>query len=397
LDLNFKEFDLSSLIKLKYGKNQKKVEDKNGKFPIFGTGGLMGYATDFLYDKPSVLIPRKGSISNVYYQQTPFWTVDTLFYTEINENLIIPKYLYYYISRIDLNKYNEGTTIPSLRSDTLNHLKINVPPILYQKQVLKLLSNIDNILKNNNQLNQNLEDQITTIFKNWFVNFNFLNNLNELYSNSGVFKDSELGKIPVDWSIDFLGSKKVSSIINSGIKDFEGSKIYLATADVENSSIVDNNNLITIDKKPSRANMQPIPKSIWFAKMKDSRKLIKVDEYSKDLINNYIFSTGFCGLSCNDNAFYYLWSFILSKAFDEMKNVYCNGTTMQAINNTNVKNIKFILPDEKTLLKFNQIVFPLFKQIDINNKEIEKLTAIRDILLPKLMSGEIDVSQIEVE
>ncbi|WP_413828861.1 restriction endonuclease subunit S, partial [Methanobrevibacter sp. UBA412] len=245
--------------------------------------------------------------------------------------------------------------------------------------------------------NQNLEDQITTIFKNWFVNFNFLNNLNELYSNSGVFKDSELGKIPVDWSIDFLGSKKVSSIINSGIKDFEGSKIYLATADVENSSIVDNNNLITIDKKPSRANMQPIPKSIWFAKMKDSRKLIKVDEYSKDLINNYIFSTGFCGLSCNDNAFYYLWSFILSKAFDEMKNVYCNGTTMQAINNTNVKNIKFILPDEKTLLKFNQIVFPLFKQIDINNKEIEKLTAIRDILLPKLMSGEIDVSQIEVE
>jgi len=156
LDLNFKEFDLSSLIKLKYGKNQKKVEDKNGKFPIFGTGGLMGYATDFLYDKPSVLIPRKGSISNVYYQQTPFWTVDTLFYTEINENLIIPKYLYYYISRIDLNKYNEGTTIPSLRSDTLNHLKINVPPILYQKQVLKLLSNIDNILKNNNQLNQNL-------------------------------------------------------------------------------------------------------------------------------------------------------------------------------------------------------------------------------------------------
>lgn len=395
--MNFKEFDLSSLIKLKYGKNQKKVEDKNGKFPIFGTGGLMGYATDFLYDKPSVLIPRKGSISNVYYQQTPFWTVDTLFYTEINENLIIPKYLYYYISRIDLNKYNEGTTIPSLRSDTLNHLKINVPPILYQKQVLKLLSNIDNILKNNNQLNQNLEDQITTIFKNWFVNFNFLNNLNELYSNSGVFKDSELGKIPVDWSIDFLGSKKVSSIINSGIKDFEGSKIYLATADVENSSIVDNNNLITIDKKPSRANMQPIPKSIWFAKMKDSRKLIKVDEYSKDLINNYIFSTGFCGLSCNDNAFYYLWSFILSKAFDEMKNVYCNGTTMQAINNTNVKNIKFILPDEKTLLKFNQIVFPLFKQIDINNKEIEKLTAIRDILLPKLMSGEIDVSQIEVE
>ena len=92
-------YKLEELLKIKYGKNQKKVQDnENGIYPIYGTGGLMGYSKEYLYDKPSILIGRKGSISRVKYVEHPFWTVDTLFYTEINENLVIPKYLYYKMS-----------------------------------------------------------------------------------------------------------------------------------------------------------------------------------------------------------------------------------------------------------------------------------------------------------
>ncbi|MDR2874060.1 MAG: hypothetical protein LBV42_04920 [Methanobrevibacter sp.] len=78
--------------------------------------------------------------------------------------------------------------------------------------------------------------------------------------------------------------------------------------------------------------------------MKDSRKLIMVDDYSTDLINDYIFSTGFSDLKCSRKSFYYIWSFLLTEKFDDMKNNLSLGTTMQAINNKNVKNIKIIDP-----------------------------------------------------
>lgn len=121
------EYTFAELATIKYGKNQKLVESPDGTIPIYGTGGLMGYATQALYDKTSVLIGRKGTIDKVKFIDTPFWTVDTLFYTEINEEIVLPKFLFYKMSLINFMNYNEGTTIPSLRTETLNRLVFDIP------------------------------------------------------------------------------------------------------------------------------------------------------------------------------------------------------------------------------------------------------------------------------
>ncbi|MDR1819529.1 MAG: restriction endonuclease subunit S [Methanobrevibacter sp.] len=121
-----------------------------------------------------------------------------------------------------------------------------------------------------------------------------------------------------------------------------------------------------------------------------------VDDYSKDLIDNYIFSTGFAGLQCNEISFYYIWSFLLSNSFNIMKNNLALGTTMQAINNTNIKKIEIPLPDKNTLNKFNSLIKPFLEKIYGNKLENKYLSSLRDKLLPKLMSGEIDVSEIEI-
>lgn len=147
---------LSELATIKYGKNQKKVLSENGSIPIYGTGGLMGYATTALYDKPSVLIGRKGTIGKVKFVEHPFWTVDTLFYTIVNTDIVIPKYLYYVMSLIDLNNYNEGTTIPSLRTETLNRLEFNIPSLEKQELILSCLNPIDEKIGINNSINNNL-------------------------------------------------------------------------------------------------------------------------------------------------------------------------------------------------------------------------------------------------
>ncbi len=154
--MRFNRYTLSELVTIKYGKNQKKVLSENGNIPIYGTGGLMGYATKSLYDKPSVLIGRKGTIGKVKYVEHPFWTVDTLFYTIVNTDIVIPKYLYFVMSLIDLNNYNEGTTIPSLRTETLNRLEFDIPSLKDQELVLSYLNPIEEKIKLNNKINNNL-------------------------------------------------------------------------------------------------------------------------------------------------------------------------------------------------------------------------------------------------
>ena len=151
-----KKYILSELATIKYGKNQKKVVSDNGNIPIFGTGGLMGFASESLYDKPSVLIGRKGTIGKVKYVEQPFWTVDTLFYTIVNTDIVIPKYLYYLMSLIDLDIYNEGTTIPSLRTETLNRLEFDIPSLEEQRKILSCINPIDDKIEINNAINNNL-------------------------------------------------------------------------------------------------------------------------------------------------------------------------------------------------------------------------------------------------
>lgn len=154
--MKFNHYTLKELAMIKYGKNQKKVISEEGKVPIYGTGGLMGYANISLYDKPSVLIGRKGTINKVRYVDKPFWTVDTLFYTVVNTSIVIPKYLYYVMSQIDLSVYNEGTTIPSLRTETLNRLEFDIPSLTDQEIILSYLEPLSNKIERNNEINNNL-------------------------------------------------------------------------------------------------------------------------------------------------------------------------------------------------------------------------------------------------
>ena len=167
--MKFNTYQLSELVTIKYGKNQKSVLSKHGTIPIYGTGGLMAYATMPLYAKPSVLIGRKGTIGKVKYVDHPFWTVDTLFYTEVNEDLVIPKYLYYLMTLIDLNTYNEGTTIPSLRTETLNRLEMSIPCIEDQKVILSCLNPIDEMITLNEQINENLQEQAQAIYHHMII------------------------------------------------------------------------------------------------------------------------------------------------------------------------------------------------------------------------------------
>lgn len=138
---------ISDCCTIRHGKPQHAVVDKHGKYPVLASGGEIGKTNKFLYNKPSVLIGRKGTIDKPKYIDSPFWTVDTLFYTEIFE-YIYPKFLYYLFSRINWKRYNEGSTIPSLTASSISSIKILVPPIEEQKRIAEVLSTWDEGIEN---------------------------------------------------------------------------------------------------------------------------------------------------------------------------------------------------------------------------------------------------------
>ena len=128
---------LGDIARIKNGRDHKALNE--GNIPVYGSGGVMRYADTYAYDKPSVLIPRKGSLGNLFYVDEPFWNVDTIFYTEIDESLALPKFFYYFLTTVGLGEMNQAGGVPSQTQSVLNELQIPTPPLEVQREIVKVL------------------------------------------------------------------------------------------------------------------------------------------------------------------------------------------------------------------------------------------------------------------
>lgn len=174
---------LSDIIIVKYGKDHKKLQD--GNVPVYGSGGIMRFVDKSLYSKESVLIPRKGTLNNIIYVDEPFWSVDTMFYSEMKyEN--IAKYIFFVLSRLNFKSMNSGSAIPSMTTNILNALPIVIPnsSVLerFEKNISPIFSKIKSLSKESARLAEMRDALLPRLMSGEY---------SEIFENSEYFEGSE--------------------------------------------------------------------------------------------------------------------------------------------------------------------------------------------------------------
>ena len=146
---------LSDLVTVRYGKDHKKLA--NGIYPVYGSGGIMRHVERPLYDKESVLIPRKGTLNNVIYVNQPFWSVDTMFYTEMRLPNVA-KFVYHFVKAKDLASMNAGSAVPSMTTDILNAMEVAIPPVSVLEEFESLVAPMYRAIQENDAQSKKLAD-----------------------------------------------------------------------------------------------------------------------------------------------------------------------------------------------------------------------------------------------
>ena len=367
-----KEYKLSEILTIKNGRDYKNL--KNGLYPVYGSGGLMCTVDNYLYERPSVLLPRKGTLSNIQFADSPFWTVDTLYYTEIDSHLAEPYYLYYYLKQLDLTQLNSGTGVPSMTFDSYYNIKVNLPNIHEQRAVGQFLSVLDDKIQLNKRINDNLEAMAKQLYDYWFVQFDFPNEDGKPYKSSGgamVWNEKLKREIPQGWIIcqikDFMriftGKKDVSKAVPGNYKFFS-----CAPEPITSNEYIYDGYAVLVSGNGSYTGRVGFYKG-------------KFDLYQR---------TYACVLDeevRNISFFYYTLRYLFQPIYSGGK----HGSSIPYIVLGDLADFRFVF-NEMVCKKFVDIVTPMFDEQLLRLQEIEELTKQRDALLPLLMNGQATVN-----
>ena len=355
---------LGDVCAIRYGKDHKKLSD--GSIPTYGSGGIMRYVDTAICEQPSVLIPRKGTLGNLFYTDEPFWTVDTLFWTDIDQTKIVPKYLYYQLKQKDLASYNVGTAVPSLTVEVLNEIDLDVPSIDKQRRIVEVLNSFDSKIALNNQLNDYLLELISSVFAHRFSsNVNTTDLKNVLSISTKALKPQEhASEIWEHYSIPAFDEKH--------------RPIFEPASEIKSNKYQIDNECILISK------LNPSTKRIWMP-------------YCSS--NNAVCSTEFIVYRPylkEYKSFYY--AAIDSPGFTDYLLEHVSGSTGSRQRAQPKDTLHYLMPNpsNEEIKNFCTFADPIYRHVQINEQQTAKLELLRDTLLPKLMSGEIDVSKIDL-
>lgn len=346
------------------------------------------------YDKGNTLISNiRPYFKKIWYANKEGGASNDVLVFKGDSQKVLDKYLYYFLSQDKFFDYimrtSKGTKMPRGDKDAILKYNITLPPLEEQKEIAKVLSDLDEKIEINNKINKTLEEMAQAIFKQWFVDFEFPNEEGKPYKSSGgEMVESELGMIPKGWSIKGLGD--LCDIQTKSEKPFENLDVLyehfsLPACDNGKLPVIELGKYISSNKYKVDndciliSKLNPATKRIWNPLCKTENSICSTEFIVYKPKNKNIKS--FCYELINSGRF---TDFLLANVTGS------TGSRQRAIPKSTL-NYKIAISNEEIINKICMILEPIHKKVLINIDENLKLGNIRDTLLPKLMSGEIRV------
>lgn len=403
-------------VTLEYGKAIRGYSQTNGTYRVFGSNGPIGWTSDALTQGPGVVLGRKGAYRGVEFCREPFWVIDTAYYVVPKTDLDM-RWLYYAVKHYKLGEVDDGSPIPSTTRAAVYMLELNVPPKHEQLAIVNILGTLDDKIELNRKQNETLEAIARTLFKAWFVDFEPVRAKMEGRWQRGqslpglpaqlydLFPDrlvvSELGEIPEGWEISLLGdfvetvkgrSYKSAELAESTtalvtLKSFargggyrtDGLKSF--TGKYKQEQVIEPGEVVVACTDVTQA-AELIGRAAIVRRTRTYQTLVAsldtmiVRPRSERVTRAFLYHLG------------------RSDSFVAHTYAHTTGTTVLHLGKEAIPTYRFVLPPRDLVRHFDVAASNSFMCVDALEDESERLVALRDALLPQLISGEMRVPDV---
>lgn len=360
----------SDFVTLQRGFDLPKTQMRDGPYPVVGSTSIIGWHDAFKVHSPGVITGRSGSLGVVQYVDENFWPHNTaLWVKDFKGN--DPKFVYYVMRGLDFARFNAGAGVPTLNRNHLDSLEVEVPSLPVQRRVAGVLSSYDELIENSQRRIQVLESMARALYREWFIHFRF--------PDHGQYSrvPSSFGDIPNGWEVKRLGdiaenfdrlrkplSKMQRAQLQGEYPYYGAAKVFDHINDFifdgEYLLMAEDGSVITEDRAPV---LQLVNEKFW------------PNNHTHVLRGKPPYSTHFLYLALSE--------------VDVSQ--YITGAAQPKITQENMNRIPFYCAPESVHNDFNRLVEPAIRQAQFLKRQIQNLRRTRDLLLPRLLSGKIDL------
>jgi type I restriction enzyme S subunit len=382
----FEELRFKDFITLQRGFDLPKKKRTTGEYPVIGSTSVDGYHNEFKVKKPGVVTGRSGSLGEALYVSKDFWPLNTtLWVRDFKGNN--PKFVYYFLKTMDLARYNAGVGVPTLNRNHLDNIQVRIPERENQDKIVDTLSCLDDLAELDLRRIGILEELAKNLHNEWFVHLRYPRN------KTIKIAEPKNGRMPTTRKLQKLSD--VCSLITDGTHDtpkpVEEGYFLVMGKNIKNG-FIDFSGCYKISKEDHKKVIQrskPEKGDILFTNIGTLGNTALVDQ-------NFEFSIKNVALLKPLKPFYstFLFLQLSSKMGSESLLQRSSGTSQRFLGLAMLRNSSLIFPADETLLEFDRIMSPIFLLRSILWERIQATREIRDLLLPKLLSGEIDVNDV---
>ena len=369
---NWRSGELCDFITLKRGFDLPQQKREDGQVPIFSSSGITGTHSTAMVNAPGVITGRYGTIGEVFYAAEDFWPLNTTLFVE-NFHGNDAKFIYYFLKTLEWSKFTSASAVPGINRNTVHKETVSLPDIETQRRIASTLSMLDEKIKTNTEINDNLEQQAQSYFQELFVD-----NASPEWTTGTI---SDLGTV-VGGSTP--SKSKPEYYTESGI-----AWITPKDLSINKSKFVSHgeNDITELGLKNSSAAIMPEGTVLFSSRAPIGYIAIAAGEVTTN--------QGFKSVVPKPEIGTPFVYFFLKNTLPVIEGM-ASGSTFKEVSGSTMKNVPAVIPDAETLAKFSDFCAPIFEQQRTLEEQNQSLAKLRDSLLPKLMSGEIDVSAVQL-